>query len=197
MENFLRNDFIRHFNLSPLENNFNFVIKINQKYFEIADNVDGLRICQKGEGVACISNPNQYELEIIEHDKFIKSLSINSQAVGKRCDLIIYNDNYKKHLILGELKTGKGNRRRARKQLLNTLKTLMKISEFQNIVNSITYKKCCYFWKIPYSPKVINAVEAFNRIQNISKEGFKISDNFGNYGFEFWEFSNYQVLKIE
>jgi hypothetical protein len=197
MENFLRNDFINHFNLRELDN-FDFVIKVNYKYFEIADNNQDLIIYQRqGDGVACISNPNGIELEIVKYDKFITSIPNISQTIGKRCDFIIYNDSGRKHIILGELKTGKGNRKRARKQLLNTLETLMKITKFQILINSITFKKCCYFWKIPHAPKMINAVKAFNRVQNLNKEGFKVYDNFGNYGFEFWEFSNYQVLKIE
>jgi hypothetical protein len=197
METLLQNDFIEHYSLQP------YYISINSQQvsslsFAIADMNPGLKIFEpsssapKDKGIAAYLNPNRLIVAIINYEKFIDDLPRDFQCGKERCDAIVYTkDN--SNFILNELKNKKSKRnaiRRARKQLSQSLKTLIDVPAIKEFVKNFNIKRCCYFNTMPL-PQVqpIKAIQAFNRINNLSTNGFQKKDtDIESLGFEFWEY---------
>ncbi len=199
MEDLLRNDFTAHFGLSVCTEP-NLVIQTDERYFEIEDTIAREITIHTtvGQGMACFSNPNALNVTIANYDKFITSLPYHFQNGKKRCDLIVCDDV--KNFILGEIKDSpniKHHRKKAKKQLLESLTLLTTVHQILTLVNSKVVKKCCYFNKQTSSPPLINAVTAFNRLPTIFRDGFKMSHpEIENQDFEFWEYLGGQTLVL-
>jgi hypothetical protein len=126
MEDLLRNDFKAHYGLLASSVS-NFVIETNDIYFEIEDSITREIIIHNtiGQGTARFSNPNALSITIANYDKFVTSLPNNFQRDRDRCDIIVCD--VRRYFILGEIKDGiniKRNRKKAKKQLLESLNTL-------------------------------------------------------------------------
>ncbi|MDF3822137.1 hypothetical protein P3G55_19685 [Leptospira sp. 96542] len=171
----------------------------DEKYFEIEDsNTKELVLYTKpGNGTACISNPIGFQVKIINYDKFISSLPNFFQDGRKRSDLILTCAKTNT-FVLGELKDSKNikkHRKKAKKQLLETLLTLIAVPEIFGYIKSASVNKCCYFNKQARVSTSLNAVSAFNRLPNSFVNGFKINlPEFEANNFEFWEFFGSQTL---
>lgn len=200
MENLLRNDFTTHYGL-PACIEPNLAIVTDETYFEIEDTV--LREIAihtlVGQGMARFSNPNALRITICNYDKFVTCLPNHFQYGRKRCDIILVSD-VDRYFIIGEIKDSpnvKNHRKKAKKQLLESLTTLIAVPEILVQVNSKVIKRCCYFNKQTSSPTLINAVTAFNRLTTIFQDGFKMNHlGIEGHNFEFWEYLGGQTLTM-
>jgi hypothetical protein len=140
--------------------------------------------------MARFSNPNASAVTIANYDKFVTSLPNHFQNGRKRCDIIVCDDG--RNLILGEIKdspTVKQHRKKAKKQLYESLTTLIAVSQFLAIANNKAIKRCCYFNKQTSSPAILTATSAFNRLSLIFQDGFQMSyPAIEGQNFEFWEY---------
>ena len=148
--------------------------------------------------MARFSNPDALTVVIVNYDKFITVLPHRFQNGRKRCDILVSDNGG--NLILGEIKDSpnvKQHRKKAKKQLFESLTTLIAVPEFLTLANNKTIKKCCYFNKQTDSPALITATTAFNRLSTIFQDGFQMSHlGIEGYGFEFWEYSGAQTLRL-
>ncbi|MBK7344866.1 MAG: hypothetical protein IPJ06_18280 [Saprospiraceae bacterium] len=199
MEDLLKNNYTAHYGL-PGCIEPNLVIQTNETYFEIEDT--GTREIvlhtNNGRGMAKFSNPNALSITIANYDKFVTSLPNYFQNGRKRCDIIVCDDG--RNLILGEMKDSpniKQHRKKAKKQLYESLTTLMAIPQFLALLNNKTVKRCCYFNKQTKSPAIITATTAFNRLALIFNEGFQMSHPaIEGQNFEFWEYLGGHTLTL-
>jgi hypothetical protein len=200
MEDLLRNDFTAHYGL-PVCNEPNLVIQTNETYFEIEDTVtQEIAIHTKnGDGMARFSNPNAFAITIVNYDKFVTSLPNHFQRGKDRCDIIVCDDG--KNLILGEIKDSpsiKQHRKKAKKQLYESLTTLMAVPQFLVLTNNKVIKRCCYFNKQTSSPAILTVTTAFNRLSLIFQDGFKMSHPaIEAQNFEFWEYLGGHTLTLK
>jgi hypothetical protein len=191
MEDLLRNDFTAHYGL-PVCIEPNLVIQTSETYFEIEDTVTREIALHtiNGDGMARFSNPNASAITIANYDKFVTSLPNNFQRGKGRCDIIICDDG--RNLILGEIKDSpniKQHRKKAKKQLYESLTTLMAVPQFLALTSNKTIKRCCYFNKQTSSPALLTATTAFNRLSLIFQDGFQMSHpGIEEKNFEFWEY---------
>jgi hypothetical protein len=199
MEDLLRNDFTAHYGL-PVCVEPNLVIQTNETYFEIEDTVTREIALHtiNGGGMARFSNPKALAITIANYDKFVTSLPNHFQNGRKRCDIIVCDDG--RNLILGEIKDSpniKHHRKEAKKQLYESLTTLMAVPQFLALTNTKTVKRCCYFNKQTSAPSLIIATKAFNRLSTLFQDGFKMSHPaIEGQNFEFWEYLGGQTLTL-
>lgn len=200
MEDLLKNDFTAYYDL-PVCDEPNLTIQTNEPYFEIEDNalIKDIALHTKiGAGMARFSNPKSATVTVAKYEKFITSLPNFFQRSRKRCDIIVCDNG--NNLILGEIKDSpniKGHRKEAKKQLYESLITLLAVPQFIELTNLKTIKRCCYFNKRPISPAGITATTAFNRLPEIFKNGFKMNfPAIEENNFEYWEYSGNQTLTL-
>lgn len=199
MEALLRNDFTAHYGL-PVCIEPNLAIQTNETYFEIEDTVTREIAIHtiNGVGMARFSNPNALAITIANYDKFVTSLPNHFQNGRKRCDIIVCDDG--RSLILGEIKDSpniKQHRKKAKKQLYESLTTLLAVPKILILVNNKAVKRCCYFNKQTSSPELITATTAFNRLSTIFPDGFKMNHSgIEEQDFEFWEYLGGQTLTL-
>lgn len=200
MEALLRNDFTAHYGL-PFCNEPNLVIHTSETYFEIEDtNTSEIAVYKiNGVGMARFSNPNALAITIANYDKFVTSLPNSFQRGRERCDIIVCDD--KRNLILGEIKDSpniKQHRKKAKKQLYDSLVTLMAVPQFFDLTNKKTTKRCCYFNKQTNAPALLSATTAFNRLSSLFQDGFKMSyPRIEGHNFEFWEYLGGQTFTLK
>jgi hypothetical protein len=199
MEDLLRNDFTAHYGL-PVCTEPNLVIQTIEPYFEIEDTAAREIAIHTtvGRGMARFSNPNALAVTIANYDKFVTSLPNHFQNGKKRCDIIVCDDV--RNLILGEIKDSpniKQHRKKAKKQLYESLTTLLAVPQFLASANIKTVKRCCYFNKQTNSPALITATTAFNRLSTIFQGGFQMNHpGIEGHNFEFWEYLDGQTLTL-
>ena len=199
MEALLRNDFTAHYGL-PVCTEPYLVITTEAPYFEIEDTVakEMALHTTKGDGMARFSNPSRLIITIVNYDKFVTSLPNHFQKGRKRCDLIVCGNG--RHLILGEIKDSpnvKQHRKKAKKQLYESLTTLLAVPQVATLVNSKSIKKCCYFNKQTDAPKLLSATTAFNRLSTLFEDGLKMGyPDIEAHDFEFWEYLSGQTLTL-
>ncbi|MCH8569728.1 MAG: hypothetical protein LAT67_15750 [Balneolales bacterium] len=199
MEDLLRINFTAFYGL-PVCTKPDLVIKTDESYFEVEDTSAGEIVIYTnvGRGAARFSNPVSSSITIANYDKFLTSLPHNFQNARKRCDLVISDSE--KCIILGELKDSpnvKHHRKKAKKQLLESLTTLLAVPQIYESFNNKVVKRCCYFNKQAKSPAFINASSAFNKLAAIFPDGFKMSHpGIEEYDFEFWEYLSGQTLAL-
>lgn len=199
MEYLLRNDFTAHYGLPDCFEP-NLVIQTNETYFEIEDTATREIALHtiNGGGMARFSNPSALTITIANYDKFVTSLPNNFQNGKKRCDIIVCDDG--RNLIFGELKDSpniKQHRKKAKKQLYESLTTLLAVPQFLALTKRKTVKRCCYFNKQTNSPSIITATTAFNRLSLFFKDGFQMSyPAIEDQNFEFWEYLGGQKLTL-
>jgi hypothetical protein len=205
MEDLLRKELTTHYSI-PVCTTSNIFIATDETYFEIEDTNtrEILLHTTRGNGMANFSNPDKIEVTVTNYDKFVSSLPHHFEHGRKRCDILVSSNN-NKCFILGELKdrnisnksARKNIRGGAKKQLLQSLETLIDVEEILDYINTKSIKRCCYFNKKSESPKIINATTAFNRLPNIFPDGFKMSyPNLEALNFEFWEYTGEQTLTV-
>lgn len=200
MEDLLRTDFTAHYGL-PICTTTNITEVTIEPYFEIEDTEakEIMLHIARGRGMANFSNPSKMQITIANYDKFVTSLPNHFQEGKKRCDIIV-TCNTNKYFVLGELKDSpniKNHRTKAKKQLVQSLRTLIEVNEILDYINAKSIKRCCYFNKQSKSPAIINAVTAFNRLANVFPDGFKMThSDIEALGFEFWEYTGEQTLTM-
>jgi hypothetical protein len=197
MEELLRNDFTTHYHL-PFCAAISLIIETEEAYFEIEDTKKEIILhTERGRGMANFSNPSKMPLTIVNYDKFMTSLDNDFQRGKDRCDIIV-NSKGNQYFILAELKDSpniKNHRKKAKKQLLASLATLVEVEKIKEVITSKTVKKCCYFNKQSKSPQLIEAVKAFNRLATGFTDGFQMSQaDIEAFNFEFWEYTGEQTL---
>jgi hypothetical protein len=201
MENLLKNDFTAHYGL-PVSTVVNISVRTNTVYFEIEDdeNREVVLHLTVGNGMAKYSNRLRQEVIIINYDKFITALPHAFQEGKKRCDTIVYTNENQQYFLLNELKDRIPKskvRSGAKAQLLASLTLLMDVPTIHSFVNTFSVKRCCYFNKQSIAPIIINATNAFNRINSISTNGFKMSyPAVDVLGFEYYEYSGSQIFSL-
>lgn len=213
MEALLRNDFTAQYGLPPISETQNIGITTNLRYFEIEDDSNReIRLHEvAGNGVAKYSNPNSYVVNIINYDKFVTLLFQKFQEKKGRCDLIVYTEN-KKYFLLNELTdtnpqyvyphtNSRGNQigklAKATGQFIESLKLLFDVDTIKSFVNQHELRECCFFNKQSNAPNPITATTAFNRINTIPSNGFKMSNpDIESFGFELYEYSGTQIYKM-
>jgi len=199
MENLLKNDFTAHYGLSACIAQ-DLVIQTNEPYFELEDTPkkDIVLYIKIGAGTARFSNPKTATVTVAKYEKFVTSLPNSFQRDRKRCDIIVCDDG--ENLILGEIKDStniKRHRKKAKKQLYESLTTLLAVPQFLKLTNKKTVKRCCYFNKQSDAPSIITATTAFNRLSEIFPEGFQMSHPaIEEQNFEFWEYLGNQTLTL-
>lgn len=210
MEDILKNDFTVHYGLSVSIIN-DFSKQTNATYFELKDDYNLLYL-DKGDGIAKYSNEKSFSVKVINYEAFIDSLSPAFRQNREKCDLIVYTNNAR-YFLLNELtdtlakyvnpfvnsnghQLGKMNK--AISQLLNSLKDLTQVPQVLSFIDSFNEKRCAFFNKKPNSPSEISAVNAFDRVNSISKNGFRMSNpDIESYGFSLYEYSGEQVLFLQ
>jgi hypothetical protein len=200
METLLKQNFTAHYNL-PISTINNISKQTSAQYFEIED--DSNRETQiynsQNNGTAIYRNPSQKVVYVINYDKFITSLDTNFQRGRKRCDLIVYTQNTRDYFLLNELKDAnpaKG-RKKAKSQLVASLKDLMSVSSIKQFADYFNEKRCCIFNKRINAPQSITAVKAFGRVNIISSSGLKMANSdIESYGFSLYEYSGGQIFTL-
>jgi hypothetical protein len=198
MEELLRTEFTKYYQLTkPTATDI--AQTTSAPYFEVEDEKRELIIyTDKGKGTAKFENPERDEITIINHDKFVSSTNLE----GGRCDCIVYATN-RTCFLLGELKDRvidenklrKGVRRKAKKQLISSLRRLISVPAIHTFIDAFQVKRCCYFNKKAEAPSSIRATTAFNRMNTLLKEGKQISSaEFEIVGFELWEYTGEQTF---
>jgi len=195
IEDLLTKDLIAHYHLPDTEIT---PLHLKDNYFEL-DDIDGQGLTQvsTGTGSAKFSNPKQLEITVIDYERFIDAIndSIFQKDRG-RCDLFCTTDDY---FVLGELKTAKSRnikdrRKKAKQQLLASLKTLNEVPQIATFISAKRKKCCCFFYKKPSDIASLSAVSAFNRI-NTYTNGLKgEAPHITALGFEFYEYKNDNVF---
>jgi hypothetical protein len=198
MEDLLMNNYTAHYGLL-VPTITNFIVETDIPYLEIEDTNTGELVVHnvRGAGMANFANANRINLIIVNYDKFVTSLPQPFQDRRKRCDVLVSCD-INRYFILGELKNRIPNRyvrRDAKKQLIASLKTLLAVQEIFDFANNKSIKRCCYFNKQSTSPTLLTATTAFNRLNRIYPDGFKMSNkDIEDEGFEFYEYTGGQTM---
>lgn len=212
MEVLLRNNYTAHYGI-PTSITPNISLVTSELYFEIEDDIFGeiqLHLTS-GNGVAAYRN-NNYEVKIINYDKFVTGLPQVFETGKERCDLIVYTHVVEKYFLLNELtdtdpkyvnpylrglKLQPGKRAKAISQLLNSLIYLMDVPAIKAFIVNYEIRRCCFFNKKASAPLLISAASAFNRINTISEDGFKmLNKDIENLGFELYEFEGGKVFNM-
>ena len=205
MENLLEFDLVQHYNL-PAVTITNWFVRTKEAYFEIEDTNAGEIVLHtnRGMGMGKFSNRDAIDVTIINYDKFITSIQdAPFKNERKRCDILLVSTN-NRYLILGEMKDrnilnnrSENVRKKAKKQLLSSLQTLLAVPRILNYSTQRAVKRCCYFNKQSTSPATLNATIAFNRLPNIYPDGFKMSSpDIEALSFDFNEYTGAQTMAL-
>jgi hypothetical protein len=201
MENLLKNDFTAHYGL-PVSTVTNISMQTNEPYFEIEDDADReiLLHFTVGSGMAKYKNPHQYEMTIINYDKFITALPYSFHEGKKRCDVIVYTNTSQEYFLLSELKDRQPDtkvRKKAKSQLLASITLLMAVSSIKSFAHTFAVKRCCFFNKQPIAPPLLTATTAFGRIGTISRNGLQMPNpDIEAFGFEYYEYLGSHVCSL-
>lgn len=172
----------------------------NEIYFEIEDQGEQLRIhVQPGDGTARIENQDALDLLIFNYEAYINGFNARFQQNKKRCDFVLASDR-ESCFVLGELKNrnpfpdvAEG----ARRQLLESLQTIDCVPEIHAFIMGKQEKRCCYFNKQSQAPPEIEAVVAFNRINQLMPNGIEMpAPEFHLLGFRYFEYYENQTMKL-
>ncbi len=202
MEQLFLGDYINHYGLFAYSGSVDDVyLRCDESYFEIKDDSSKTLTISKNKnfGEAKIANPNKYMVGIFNYDKFVSALDAKFQDDKKRCDMILATDN---DFILAELKDSQNKKAesRARKQLLQSLETIIDVPAIDTYITQHSTRKCCYFNRqaSTSNSEIINTtITAFNRPSNISPNGLKMKNKkIEDLGFEFWQYTGNQVLTL-
>ena len=198
MKQLIDNFFFSHYGIPSIITS-PFFKSISNVYFEIEDgsNKNLIFHLSKNLGVAKFENPNSLNCVIFNNDLFISSVDYNFQKGKKRCDFVL-ECPMASALIFCEIKDSphtKRHRKKAKRQLLESLSLLIKEPEMKLFLESYSIKKCCYFNKKVTSPNSITATLAFNRINNVSSSGLEMPyPEIESFGFHYFECSvNHQI----
>ncbi len=199
MEKLLGTDFAVHYGL-VVHGLVHPILVTHAPYFEIEDNNGSLQIhLIRQMGMAKFTNSDQLMLEIANYDGFITQLPPQFQHGKQRCDVILTCDEGR-YFILGELKDRKKNskvRRKAREQLVDSLRTLLGVPQIGAFIGGKAVRSCCYFNKQSSSPAVLTATVAFNRLNSTFPDGFRMQNaQIGAMGFEFYEYTGDQTMML-
>lgn len=204
MDSLLKNDFTS-FHKLPTS-----ILNIRQDtvlpYFELED-IDTIITLSsiKDSGTAKYINANNLEVTIIDYDTFLTSLSHRFRQGKSRCDAIVYTKD-KSYFLLNELK----NRKivdenaleevlsKAISQMLKTLLLLKTVPAIESFINPFTQKRCCYCNKQSNNPSpIINAPNAFNRLNNLTPDGIEMEHSEINaLGFQLFQYTGSQTIKL-
>jgi len=200
MEALLRNDFTAHYGL-PYCAVADISQTTNARNFEIEDdeNRETIILFQPYHGTAVYRNVLSKQMLIINYDKFVTALDVNFQNRRKRCDLIVCSQNTNDYFLLNELKDAspRSGRKKAKKQLVESLKDLMNVDTIATFANNFTIRRCCFFNKRVVSPPIINAGNAFNRISTVVPQGLQLENPIiESYGFELYEYTGGQFFEL-
>jgi hypothetical protein len=210
METLLKNDFIKQYRLSV--SSVNIISKqTNVSYFELKDDANLIYTTIDG-GIAKYNNGNSLSVNVINYEAFIDSLPSVFHQNRERCDLIVYTD-LSQYFLLNELTDSlakyvdpflnsnghqQGKRIKAIGQLKSSLIDLTTVHTIKTFIDNFKEKRCCFFNKKPNTPPVIIAVTAFNRVNTISQNGFKMSNpDIETFGFSLYEYSGEQTLTLQ
>lgn len=199
MEYLLKNNYTAYYGLAVCTEP-NIVIHTNETYFEIEDTASREIVIHTtlGQGMARFSNPNRLVITITNYDKFLTSLPNHFQKGRKRCDIIV--SDAVRYFILGEIKDTpniRQHRKYAKRQLFDTLTTLMAVPEIHTLLSSRIVKRCCYFNKQTNSPGIITATTAFNRLSTFFQDSFQMKHaEIETLDFEYWEYLGSQTLSL-
>ena len=199
MESLLKNDFINHHSLTTCS--INISQNVSHTYFEIDDFARNLIVhTTPSNGMVKYENPESKEVAIIDYDGFLTSTPANFQYGKKRCDVIVHTTNENSYFVLNELKDRipvTKVLRKATSQMIATLNELHTIPTIVSFIANFTVKKCCYCNTQSTAPNTLTATTAFNRLAAISTRGLKLSNvDVENFGFELWEYSGNQTIKL-
>lgn len=201
METLLKEEFTAHYGLTVSTIN-NITQHVNFALIEIEDDED--RETQitdyPNSGTAIYQNPNRKEIAVINYDKFITSLDVVFQNGRKRCDLIVYTETNTDYFLLNELKDANPRigRRKAKKQLVQSLMDLMAVGSIERFIRKFGVKRCCFFNKRVIYPQFINAGTVFNRVNTIVPQGLQLHNaNIEGLGFELFEYTGGQYFEIQ
>ncbi|MCW3105954.1 MAG: hypothetical protein JWQ09_460 [Segetibacter sp.] len=209
METLLKNDFTAHYGLPTSAVN-NISAQTTSVYFELKDDTTMIYTNQ-GQGIAKYNNGPSYNINVINYETFLKSLSPVFLQHRENCDLIVYTDN-NQYFLLNELTDTVpqyvgpfvnnrgfqiGKRAKASSQLLKALTDLMSVPTINAFANNYLIKHCCFFNKQSAAPPTITATIAFNRINTITNTGFRMANAaIESFGFELYEYSGNQIYTI-
>lgn len=193
IEDLLTKDLIAHYQLPDTKIT---PLHLKNSYFEL-DDIDGQGLTQvsTGTGSAKFSNPKQLEITVIDYERFIDA--INDPIFQKdrgRCDLFCTADDY---FVLGEIKKRQQistARKKAKKQLLASLKTLNEVPQIATFMSSKREKCCCFFYKKPSDIAPLNAVSAFNRVDTYTDGSEGEAPHITALGFKFYEYKSDNVF---
>jgi len=193
MELLLKNALTAHYGLQPATVT-GITIQTSDQYFEIEDdqNRETVLHLTRGSGMAVYNNPNSYHITIVNYDKFLTALPHAFGVGKKRCDLIVYTNNNYNYFILNELKDRNPKeqvKNKATAQLLETLNCILAVPDIKTFSDKFTDRRCCYINKKIQSPPALTATTSFNRINLLTKNGFKMSSlDINALGFDFYEY---------
>ena len=191
IEDLLTKDLIAHYHLPDTEIT---PLHLKNSYFEL-DDIEGQGLTLVNTGTAKFSNPEQLEITVIDYERFIDA--INHPIFQKdrgRCDLFCTADDY---FVLGEIKKRQQistARKKAKKQLLASLKTLNEVPQIATFMSSKREKCCCFFYKKPSDIAPLSAVSAFNRVNTYTNGSKGVAPHITALGFEFYEYKSDNVF---
>jgi len=214
MEALLKNDFLRHHHI-PFSEIEIVSVKTTASYFELNDRANNIIYFNKDEGFAAFENQNQYEILVINYEKYINLFRAFQQG-RERCDFILFTFLNNEYFILSELtdtkpqyvtdfissgvmKEGKG--RKAKSQLLKSLIDLTAVPAINSFVDSFSNKRCCFFSKqaeVPVNaPDPLTATESFNSLNTLLAEGVQMpNQEIESIGFTYWEYFGQKVFSL-
>lgn len=204
MDSLLKNDFTS-FHLLPISI-LNIRQDTNLPYFELEDVNTVLTLSStKDSGTAKYANLNNLEVTIIDYDTFLTNLSHRFRQGKSRCDAIVYTQN-KSFFFLNELKNRKIDDENASEevlskaisQMIKTLKLIKTVPSIDAFINSFTEKRCCYSNKQSNNPSpIIDAPNAFNRLNNLVPDGIEMEHNeINTLGFQMFQYTGSQTIKL-
>jgi hypothetical protein len=105
-----------------------------------------------------------------------------------------------RYVILGELKyrnpfldVAQG----AHDQLLGSLRTMMEVPVIRDFIIEKQEKRICYFNRQPPEPEGIDAIQAFNLVNEIQLAGFQMNaEEFAVLGFQYQEYFGTQFMEL-
>jgi hypothetical protein len=204
MDSLLKNDFTS-FHQLPISI-LNIRKDTNLTYFELEDINTILTLSPiKDSGTAKYSNPNGFEIAIIDYDTFLSKLPQSFQDNKERCDAIVYTQN-KSSFFLNELKNrqieknkkAKKVLKKAISQMIETLVLIKSVPSIDNFIKPFTKKRCCYCNKQSKNPSItIDTPNAFNRLNNLAPDGIEMEHSEINaLGFQLFQYTGSQTIKL-
>ncbi|OCB78416.1 hypothetical protein [Flavobacterium crassostreae] len=199
MESLLINDFINHHSLPVCTTSI--AQNVSHRYFEIDDVARNLVVhMTPSNGMVKYENPYNKEVAIIDYDGFLTNTPHVFQQGKERCDVLVHTTNESSYFILNELKNRIPATKvltKATSQMIATLNELNTVPTIVSFIANFTVKKCCYCNTQSTAPNPLSATVAFNRLSTISTNGLKLSNaDIENFGFELWEYSGNQTIKL-